>query len=34
MHPREFHEKIDQERLIAALSETNRKTAGRVYVYV
>jgi uncharacterized membrane protein len=34
MHPKEFHEKIDQARLLTALAEVEHKTTGRVYVYV
>ena len=34
MHPKQFHEQIDKPRLIAALADAERKTAGRIYVYV
>jgi uncharacterized membrane protein len=34
MHPKEFHDQIDQPRLIAALADVERETSGKVYVYV
>jgi uncharacterized membrane protein len=34
MHPKDFHEKIDQRRLIAALADAERATHGKIYVYV
>src|ERR1700677_413361 len=34
MHPKDFHSQIDQGRLVAALAEAERKTGGRIYVYV
>jgi len=34
MHPKEFHEKIDQHRLIEALRDIEHQTLGKVYVYV
>jgi len=34
MHPNHFHEQIDKPRLIAALADAERKTTGRIYVYV
>jgi uncharacterized membrane protein len=34
MHPKDFHDRIDTERLLAALADAERKTAGRIYVYV
>lgn len=34
MHPKEFHNQIDKPRLIAALADAERKTTGRIYVYV
>ncbi len=34
MHPKDFHDRIDQGRLIAALAGAERTTAGKIYVYV
>jgi uncharacterized membrane protein len=34
MHPKEFHDQIDKARLVAALADAERKTTGRIYVYV
>jgi len=34
MHPKEFHDQIDKPRLVAALADVERKSAGRIYVYV
>lgn len=34
MEPKHFHEKLDKERLTAALAEAERETHGKVYVYV
>ena len=34
MHPKHFHDKIDHARLVAALVEVERKTNGKIYVYV
>jgi len=34
MHPKEFHERIDQARLIPALAEAESKSKGKIYVYV
>jgi uncharacterized membrane protein len=34
MHPKDFHGQIDQPRLVAALAEAERKTSGKIYVYV
>jgi uncharacterized membrane protein len=34
MHPKDFHNQIDQTRLIAALADVERQSAGKVYVYV
>jgi len=34
MHPKDFHGQIDQPRLVAALAEAERTTAGKIYVYV
>lgn len=34
MHPKDFHDRIDQARLIAALADAERMTTGRIYVYV
>jgi uncharacterized membrane protein len=34
MHPRHFHDQIDKPRLIAALADAERKTTGRIHVYV
>lgn len=34
MHPQHFHDQLDKPRLIAALADAGRKTAGRIYVYV
>ena len=34
MHPKEFHNQIEKPRLISALADAERKTTGRIYVYV
>ena len=34
MHPKDFHDRLDQRRLIAALADAERKTSGKIYVYV
>jgi uncharacterized membrane protein len=34
MHPKAFHDQLDKPRLVAALADAERKTAGRIYVYV
>ncbi len=34
MHPDDFHSRIDQPRLTAALKDVEHHTRGRVYVYV
>jgi len=34
MHPKEFHEKVDEKRLIAAIADAERVTHGKIYVYV
>jgi uncharacterized membrane protein len=34
MHPKHFHDQLDKPRLVAALADVERKTAGRIYVYV
>jgi uncharacterized membrane protein len=34
MVPKLFHERIDKARLTAALADAERKTRGRIYVYV
>lgn len=34
MNPKDFHDKIDQQRLIAALADAERATVGKIYVYV
>jgi uncharacterized membrane protein len=34
MKPKEFHDQIDHQRLVAALAAAEGKTTGKVYVYV
>jgi len=34
MNPKHFHDKIDQQRLVAALADAERATVGKIYVYV
>jgi len=34
MHPKVFHSLIDQPRLIAAIAAAERRTSGKIYVYV
>ncbi len=34
MHPKAFHDQLDKPGLVAALADAERKTAGRIYVYV
>jgi uncharacterized membrane protein len=34
MHPQHFHDQLDKSRLLAALADAERKTTGRIYVYV
>jgi uncharacterized membrane protein len=34
MLPQTFHAQIDKDRLVAALADAQRNTAGRIYVYV
>jgi uncharacterized membrane protein len=34
MQPKDFHDQIDQPRLIAALADAERNTKGKIYVYV
>lgn len=34
MHPKIFHDQVDQKRLIAALAEAEKKTLGKIYIYV
>jgi uncharacterized membrane protein len=34
MHPKDFHGQIDQHRLIAAMADAERKSGGRIYVFV
>ncbi|HEX4085025.1 MAG TPA: TPM domain-containing protein [Chthoniobacteraceae bacterium] len=34
MHPNEFHNRIDQERLVAALADFERHTRCKAFVYV
>jgi uncharacterized membrane protein len=34
MEPKDFHNQIDQPRLLAALADAERESAGKIYVYV
>ena len=34
MHPKAFHDQLDKPRLVGALADAERKTTGRIYVYV
>jgi uncharacterized membrane protein len=34
MKPKDFHDKIDQKRLVEAIAAAERETHGRIYVYV
>jgi len=34
MKPKDFHNQIDQPRLIAVIADAERQTAGKIYVYV
>ena len=34
MHPKEFHQQVDEARIVQAIAEVEKRTSGKIHVYV